>query len=199
MKTFPSILSGELFSQKLFAYFVDKGDIENMDWMNYNCYQYNCVFEDGTIVDNETSNRSNHTIWSISVFDIVLIKKDFVIFKWLINNIYDDYDDNILELLIKNGNLKFLEYFLLQDFPIKINPLIIAIEYGKIRIFNLLTKYGFIVDDSIIENIIKYGKLELLRYIYYMDNELILTNKNKYYQQSIEYGYLDISEWFKTI
>ena len=199
MKTFPKILSGENFSQKLFTHFVNKRDIENMEWMNYHCYQYNYTFEDGTIIDNETSNREHHTIWCINVFELVLKKRDFEIFQWLIDNIYYDYDDNILELLIKNGNLKFLEYFLLQDFPIKINPLIIAIEYDKLRIFNLLEKKGFLVDDKTINTSIIYGKLEILKSIYCINKELILSNIKHYYEKSIKYNYLHISEWFKNI
>ena len=54
MNNFPTILSGEIFSQKLFTYFVDKRDFEKMEWMNYNCYQYSYKFEDGKIVDNES-------------------------------------------------------------------------------------------------------------------------------------------------
>ena len=136
---------------------------------------------------------------SITVFEIVLIKRDFEIFKWLIDNIYYDYNDNILELLIKNGNLKFLEYFLLQYFPIKINPLNVAIEYDKLRIFNLLVKKGFIVDNKTVNAVITYGKLEILKSIYCINKELILTNIKDYYDQAIQYSYLHISEWLKTV
>jgi hypothetical protein len=199
MKPILSILSGEVFSQKLFAYFVDKKDIDNMIWMNYYCYQYNYTFEDGSIIDNETSNSLPRTIWTIKVFEIVLIKKDFVIFKWLVDNIYDDYNDSFLELLIKNGNLKFLEYLLLKKFPIKYNPLIIAIKYEQLGAFDLLVRNEFIVDNEIVNIVITYGKLEILKSIYCINKELILTNIKDYSNYVIKYDYLHIYNWLKTI